>query len=295
MLSLSSFSYSFFTVKAEEQTFSEGCVIGEYIGDPKLEEYANRREKLADRIYEATISENFDLATQLQAELNQLEINKIAEIDNTVQTDSITYTTRSSATLPSMYVIQNFYQTPQTKSYYCGPATAQMILQAIGITKTQSYLAGNNFLQTEIYCSTPWYLTDGSTSSQFVMATTLNNIQSYRYYTPSPLGNAGCNPLTVDQCKSKIMSTTSSGYGVALCGESKAGINEPSHLPGYPTNETIQHWLACRGYYGNGNYIWIVDPAYDGEGVSFANNINGTYAIQASQVQAFIAPRGMIW
>lgn len=228
-------------------------------------------------------------------DLNELETDKLNQFCNNVQVYSNENAVFSYTPPPASYTISNFYQYPQIKSYYCGPATAHMILKAMGITKTQTVLAGSNYLDTETYGETPWYITDGSSPSQFVMATTLNAIQSYKYYTPSPLGQAGSNPLTVTQCKSYVMSATSNGYGIALCGQSKANINDPSHLPGYPTNRNIGHWLACRGYYGSGNYIWLVDPAYGAESVSFSDNITGTYAITAEKYQAFIATRGMIW
>lgn len=101
----------------------------------------------------------------------------------------------------------------------------------------------------------------------------------------SRLGAAGSNPPTVTQCKSYVMSATSSEYGIALCGQSKANINDLNHLLGYPTDRNIGHCLAGRGYYGSGNYIWLVDSAYGSEYVSFADDITGTYAITAERIR----------
>jgi hypothetical protein len=252
------------------------------------------KQKIAENFYKATISGNQELAQQYKS-----QFEKFSNPQQYLAKTNENANRMTTYTLLSSWRIMDLYQVPQEKTYYCGCGAAKSILDNIGIIKTQTALASSSYLKTETYGSTPWYISNGNEFSQFPMATTLMNIQyevgnSAFGYVPSPLGAAGSNPLTVDQCKSYVMSTTSAfddGYGVAACGQSKnvSGYR----LPGYPA-QTIGHWIVSDGYMNSGNTIWIVDPAKSSV-VSWSGSISAYYNISASLFRNFIQPRGIIW
>lgn len=201
---------------------------------------------------------------------------------------------------PDNYIIDHATQYPQEKSYYCGPAAAKTILDAMGIYKSQTELASDKYLMTEYYGNTPWYKSNGDNYTQFPMVTTLLDIQTeaggtvFRYGV-TPIGNAGANPLTVKQCKAFITSTTTAldrGYCVAACG---ASLNKKEYqLPGYPARK-ISHWIVCNGYENLGESVYIIDPAAKSEAVTWSGNIEPEYKIDIELFRNFIEPRGIVF
>lgn len=268
-----------------------------YKADEAYTAKVEEKQRLAENLYQATVCGNAKLASQYKTQFEEFSNpNLFKALKNNAQPAAT-----SLYSLPAAFRIWDLYQVPQEKNYYCGAAAAKSILDNIGIYKSQTTLASNSYLQTERFGNTPWYLSNGNEFTQFPMATTLMNAQwevgdSAFGYVPSPLGPAGSNPLTVEQCKSYVMSTTSAfddGYGVAACGSS-VGSNPSYRLPGYPTNSNIGHWIVSDGYKDNGSTIWIVDPAKS-SAVSWSGSISAYYSIPASLFRNFIQPRGIIW
>lgn len=267
---------------------------GEYIGDPELEAYVAKKQTLAEELYQAMISGDNDLACQYQSKMQKIEDEALG-----IDQQSIEFSENEKASTspppPSSYTISNFTHYTQSNGSYCGPATAFMILKKMGVSNITQKSLANGDLKVNDFGNTPWYITNGSSSSDFPMFNALNNAQGSKYYIPSPLGNAGANPLSVDKCKSYIMSCTSNGNGVALCGISKASNSHTSHMPGYTTAYDVGHWVACYGYTSNGSYVKIADPVAGCSDVGWSSGVSPTYSITAEKCQAFIAPRGMLW
>lgn len=267
---------------------------GEYIGDPALEAYVSKKQELAEKLYQAMISENDNLVYQYQTEMQMMEFEALGTAQQSVElTKGVKALT--SPPPPSSYTISNFNQYSQLYSNYCGPATAYMILKAKGVSSISQSSLANGDLKVNVYGETPWYISNGNSFSEFPMFNALNNAQGSKYYIPSPLGNAGSNPLSVDKCKSYIVSCTSNGNGVALCGTSKASNSHASHMPGYTTAYDVDHWVACYGYTSNGNNVKIADPVAGCSAIGWSSGVSATYSITAEKCQAFIAPRGMLW
>lgn len=267
---------------------------GEYIGDPALEAYVSKKQELAEKLYQAIISENDNLVYQYQTEMQMMEYKALGTAQ---QSAELTKGEKSSPypPPPSSYTISNFNHYPQSYSNYCGSATAYMILKAKGVNSVTQDSLANGDLKINIYNETPWYITNGNSFSEFPMFNALNNAQCSKYYIPSPLGNAGSNPLSVDNCKAYIVSCTSYGNGVALCGTSKASSSHASHMPGYTTAYDVGHWVACYGYTSNGSNVKIADPISGCSAISWSSGVSATYYITAEKCQAFIAPKGMLW
>ena len=206
-----------------------------------------------------------------------------------LQTDSSKATSYASSCF-----ISNIVQYPQETSYYCGPAAVKSILSGVGnTTVTQSTLAGSSYLKTSVYGNTPWYITNGSSTSDYPAYNTLHAFTTYNYY-PYPYGTLG-TPPTSTGLSLRIKQTTSYGYGVLACGESQASYSHASHMPGYPTSSNIGHWVAVNGYMDDGNTIWIVDPISGSSAISWSGNVSAYYTVTLTKFTAFVAPRGIFW
>ena len=130
-----------------------------------------------------------------------------------------------------------------------------------------------------------------------MLMTMRNAVNQYngRYvgYVVSPMAAAGTAPLTVDQCKGYVVSTTSTAdAGVLACGTSRniSGYK----LPGYP-NSNVGHWLVSDGYTYNGDYIWIIDPVGGSSAVSWSSSVSRYYQVEASLFRNFVSTAGLIW
>lgn len=260
-----------------------------FVADEDLEALIKAKDRLAKEYSEALSSGNNEVAAQ------KLEAyKKLINAKNTEEhIDNLANPTETNAILRYEGVmLSGIPQIPQEKSYYCGNAAAQSVLYYKGISCTQTQLAGKKYLRTEDFGNTPWYLSDGDSKSQFPMAITLTKLTDINY-TPAPYGDAGANPLSPSDLKSKIVATLSTKNGVVICGESKADSSHPSHLPGYPS-KNVGHWLVCFGWNEITEQALIRDPAKS-EAVSWGGNIQASYSISDEKLAAFAAPRGIIY
>ena len=196
----------------------------------------------------------------------------------------------SRASYPSS-VNLNVAWEQQTNNYYCGPATAAVILKHIGYTyATQEILAGDNYLSTDKFKSTPWFSGMQSQSSQlkyYNMPYGLNQYQNVNHSAyvdrwPYEVCNSGNEEEYID----KIMFTLSEGYPVPLNGCTPLKNSISSDLNKYPEG----HWVVLQGYNRNGDNFLVVDPAYGLKG--FATT--PTYTASKSDILEFIQ-LGVVW
>ncbi len=283
------------TINTEEILLSGQYVSETFNVDPYYALQVQQKEQLAKKYYQASVSGDMYLTNQYKTEFEQFSNPLLFQEKSMSRTSTIPDT----SSLPDNWLISDLYQVPQQKSYWCGCAAAKSILDNLGVYKTQAELASDEWLKTEFYGSTPWYTTDGTTMSQFLMVTTLKEAQREAgmapyAYTPAPLGAAGTNPLTVEECKAYVMSATSAfndGYGVAACGTSRGTSGYT--LPGYPSS-SIGHWIVCRGYINRGGSMYIVDPAKSSV-ISWSGSISAYYTISSSLFRNFVSTRGIVW
>jgi len=173
----------------------------------------------------------------------------------------------------------------QINYYYCGPATAVMILNDFMEAPTQSVIAGNDYLRTTADNGTPWY--SGSTQTSlyyFNMGYGLNKWQ-YDQTGRTAFSYTVCNSGDKEEYIDKIMDTLSNGYAIPLNGRSRSGVN------GYLINFQEGHWVAVEGYTNSGSYFKIVDPA---AGIPGFENVPQKYTASKSSVQNYIS-YGIIW
>lgn len=173
----------------------------------------------------------------------------------------------------------------QINDYYCGPATAVMILDDFMEAPTQSVIAGNDYLRTTRADGTPWYSGTTQTSLYyFNMGYGLNKWQ-YDQTGRTMFSYTVCNSGDTDECIDKIMDTLSGGYAIPLNGHSRSGVT------GHLTNYQGGHWVAVEGYINSGSYFKIVDPA---AGITGFESVPQKYTVSKSSVQNYIS-YGIIW
>lgn len=137
----------------------------------------------------------------------------------------------------SSYTNLNFTPVKQSNGYYCGPASAYMVLKDEGCSVTQSGLAGNSFLQTDRYSQTPF---DSN------WETTMNYYSNHTYRRM--WGDSGDSTNKAIELTDAAITTLYSSYGVIY-----DTIQYPSkrdRLAGYPLDlqNTVYHYVAGEGY-----------------------------------------------
>ena len=262
-----------------------------FVVDEELNNLIIEKDRLAEEFSAALNSGNTEVATQkLKAFKQIINAQTLTDVDvnNLEENPDEGITPYYEAV-----ILSGIQQFPQEKSYYCGNAAAQSILYHKGISCSQTTLARGNFLRTEEFGNTPWYLSNGNSKTQFPMAMTLTSITGVKY-TPAPYGDAGANPLSVNELKSKIQTALFADHAVAVLGRSKASSSDESHMPGYP-NRTIHHWLVCYGW-NVYDEAFIIDPAKTTPDiVEWSNNIEAYYKVPAEKLTAYAASKGIIY
>lgn len=272
-----SFAAELSSVEAETIPVIENApVIGDFVSDPDYDEFVRNRGELAERYVAAKQAGDIDAC---RAIMNALDGAYAANAKNTQN-----IVTRAASN--RLAIIQK----PQETNYWCGYAAMKSLLDYKGVVKTQTQIAQQVY-STSSAC--PWYLTNGSSYSDFPVSTNLTSLLG-RTYTPYPYGQVGTVSIINESVKSRVITSIDEDYGVMGCGRSKASSSDLSHLPNYPTNTNVDHWVAVDGYSNSGYSIHIVDPAKS-SAVNFGSNIAAYYAVSLDKFCAFITHRGLIW
>ncbi|MCM3662633.1 C39 family peptidase [Georgenia satyanarayanai] len=142
---------------------------------------------------------------------------------------------------PTLRLLTVTHQVQSTK-YYCGPATASMIVRFKGKTHSQATLAGSSYLQTDSRGATPW--------ASNRMAPTLNNVLGISRY--KAVGAPSLSTL-----KGAFVNSVNASYPLAVGTVEHVGERYNQH----PTDRLIGHWIVGRGFDGGGNTLLFADPA----------------------------------
>lgn len=151
----------------------------------------------------------------------------------------------------------------QTRPWDCGPASAQIILQAAGITKTEQWLIDR--IGTTV---------NGTNSADCIIPTlnTLLPQSKFRsvWLSREPVTQAQIDQLWADATRS----INGNGIGIILNFEAPPGrgprTSRGSTPPPYPLHSTTYHYTAGMGTAvdpDGSRHIWVADPANFG-GVS---------------------------
>ena len=179
-------------------------------------------------------------------------------------------------------ILPGLVQTSQSESYYCGPATASMIIADKRSTPGQYALA--TALGTTSSEGTPW-----RKNAAYPMATVLNKYLYTDWYIPYPAVSNDSTRLT--NC---VVYSIDSGYGIA------ANVYEPVggtyRLEGHPSDRNIEHWVAIDGYSSSGSTIHYAEPVYKAPSISWYKSVtNPYYNIANYKLSYIIWERGLIY
>ncbi len=143
----------------------------------------------------------------------------------------------------------------QSKSYYCGPASAYMILKYSsagssnydGASLSQSTLANSTYLQTEQRGATTW------ASGRFSVALNRWLFGSDSGYYLNETAPAAADFMSYVQYDIGSNGRPLAGDTVEFAG----GL----HYNGHPRTQTIGHWIVAYGYISSGVTTYWADPA----------------------------------
>lgn len=228
---------------------------------------------------------SFDVPEEAGADTSYYE-----EMENALIEKHERYETfkRSRASYPATVDLKATWQ-QQKNSYYCGPATATVILNTMGyIHATQDILAGPDYLRTTTD-GTPWYSgTTQTTPYYFNMVHGLNtyHANNHNIYVDGWYYEV-CNNGHEDEYIDNMMYTLSEGYAVPLHGKNTSGKLK-SYLRYY---SRCGHWLVLEGYRSSGGDFYVLDPA---SGINGFEDVAKKYIAPKSEVLDFIN-MGIIW
>lgn len=164
----------------------------------------------------------------------------------------------------------NMTHRSQQNGYYCGPATAQMILSRLGYNRSQSgvalsqaNLATDAFLMTNSWGRTPW--------AKAAMSRGLNAWMGKDLYVQAGAPSAASFRAAVSN------SFTKTGRPVVVDTQEWSG---GAHYNGHPAYTTFSHLMPVEGYNASTDTIIALDSAshfYASSSPSFSHNL-GSFA-----------------
>ena len=192
-------------------------------------------------------------------------------------------TVQAAAAYPTHRSVQAIRQQAQQRSYWCGPATLASLVQASGISLSQSTAAVS--LSTTAN-GTDWYRGGGD----YPMERALDRYVKGFNYTPV---NLPYTPSTTDTArfKQRLMSDVAT-YQKGIAGNAVEVTNGP-HLNGHP-NRTIYHWVPVRGYDDSGATTRYADSVA-GSAISWAGPVPRYNEINTAKIVLIFGARGYIW
>ncbi|SEQ85697.1 Peptidase_C39 like family protein [Microlunatus flavus] len=185
--------------------------------------------------------------------------------------------------LPSHRSIKAVKQKAQSRSYWCGPATLQMLALADGAKISQKTAAKR--LKTTS-SGTNWY----SGAGNYPMERALERYSDGFDYTPQ---NLAYTPSDADVATFRdrlVADIAVQRQGIA--GNAVEVRNGP-HLNGHP-NRTIYHWVAVRGYDDDGDTTRYADSVA-GSSISWAAPVPRYNEIDTDKIVTIFGARGYVW
>jgi hypothetical protein len=178
-------------------------------------------------------------------------------------------------------------QTPQTTSYYCGPAAVHEALGALGVSLSQSAAAAALHTTT---AGTAW--SGGGTSpSGYPVPDVLNRYQSRNYYIPQSVGSATSGAISAYESDLEYDIGGIRAPVVGNAWEVPGGY----HLNGHPSNQQIFHWFEIRGYYGSGDTTLYEDSVHGATSISWSGSVPAYSSQPSYQIVSILGGRGYVW
>lgn len=157
----------------------------------------------------------------------------------------------------------------QANDFYCGPATASMIVNFKGKTTTQKTFAGASYLQTDKLGASPFWTER--------MAPSLNSVLGISRYRT-------VHKPSLATLKGAFVNSVNARYPLAVGTVELKG----TAYNGHPSGTVIGHWIVGRGYDNNGTNLSFADPATS----VWPKTTKAIFGQSASSFHAFVGPNG---
>ncbi|HLY85820.1 MAG TPA: hypothetical protein VKO84_04850 [Gaiellaceae bacterium] len=178
-------------------------------------------------------------------------------------------------------------QTPQTTSYYCGPASVHEALDALGVSLSQSAAAVALHTTAE---GTAW--SGGGTSpSSYPIPDVLNAYQGRNNYIPQPVASPTTSAIKTYQSDLEMDIYALRVPLIGNAWETPTGY----HLVGHPTNRQIFHWFEIRGYGSSGASTMYEDSVHGASSISWSASVPAYSTLPSSQIVSIVSGRGYVW
>ncbi len=186
----------------------------------------------------------------------------------------------------SAHLVAN--QTPQSTSYYCGPAAVHEALDALGVSLSQSAAAAALHTSKD---GTGW--SGGGTSpSGYPIPDVLNAYQRRNFYVPQPVSSPTSSAINDYE---NNLETDISGWGAPLIGDAWETSTSDYHLVGHPRDRTIFHWFEIRGYQDSGESAMYEDSVHNAGSVSWHASVPAYSTLPSRWIVSIVAGRGYVW
>lgn len=180
-------------------------------------------------------------------------------------------------------------QTPQSTSYYCGPAAVHEALGALGVSLTQS--AAASALRTTT-AGTAWSGV-ATRPSGYPVPDVLNANQSRNYYVPQAVSTPP--GATATSTYEKDLVSDIAAVHAPLVGDAWETSGSAHHLVGHPTDRTIFHWFEIRGYDDSGATTLYEDSVHGATSVSWYAAVPAYSSLPSSWIVSIVGGRGYVW
>lgn len=232
------------------------------------------QEQVAQALITAAALPGLSASEQLEIESDLAKLSKVNPTLAASTRDALNSPSAMSAAagVPDLKLLPTNHQA-QAKSYWCGPATASIIVKYKGKSHSQTTLARVEYLQTEQNGATTW--------ASGRMAVGLNkSLDNSRYQqVQSPSGAT---------LKGAMVNSVNALYPVALDTVEFAGGR---HYNGHPTDRTIGHWIVGRGYSNTGSTLQFMDPS-----TSYYPNAEPTFTHgTTTMADYYLQSNGIAW
>ena len=186
----------------------------------------------------------------------------------------------------SAHLVAN--QTPQSTSYYCGPAAVHEALDALGVWLSQPAAAAALHTTTD---GTGW--SGGGTSpSGYPVPDVLNAYQSRNFYVPQRVDSPTSSAIKTYEAD---LETDIYGWGAPLIGDAWETKSSDYHLVGHPRDRTIFHWFEIRGYEDSGASTMYEDSVHNANSVSWHAGVPAYSTLPSGWIVSIVSGRGYVW
>lgn len=199
------------------------------------------------------------------------------------------YPNCNTGTPPASYsLVAN--QVAQATNYWCAPAAVYELLNAIGISSTQSGLATK--LKTTT-AGTAWYgvYVDTSPSTGWPVEDILNYKVGSSFYNSIPVNSTPTSTQKTD-FQTRLKADVYSSW--PLIGNAWEIPGYP-HLVGHPVNKEIYHYFEMRGYSSSGATTMYEDTVHNATTVSWYAGVPAYSNLASDTIATIVGGRGYVW